>query len=390
MTIEPRRQSMRKYLIHAIRFLVGALFIFSGYIKLNDPMGFGFKLEEYFSEEVLNLPFFSPYVIEMAIAICVVEIVAGIALILGVCRKMTLWVLTVMIVFFTFLTFWSATYNVVTDCGCFGDAIPLTPDQSFGKDVILTILILILVFNRDLIQPWVKEMTGGIVLFLAIVACLWNSNHVLNHLPRHDFRAYKVGSDIAFGMKSAEEVGKEAPVYESFFTLENESGERWEVSGTEYVAQKIYEDKEWELLGELTESRKIKDGYEPPVHDFIIESDTGEITSWVLEQPKVVMILSYQLEKGDDEGFSAVSTWAKEIADPTYQIMGWSSSGYELVQETIEKYDLPYSIMSGDGTTIKTIVRSNPGIVALKNGVIVGKWHWNDRPSKEELEALCL
>ncbi|GGH71769.1 BT_3928 family protein [Phaeocystidibacter marisrubri] len=379
---------MRRYLVQFIRILVGALFIFSGYVKLNDPMGFGFKLEEYFSESVLNLPFFTPYVVEMAIAICVVEIVVGLTLLLGIWRKLTLWVLTVMIVFFTFLTFYSSYYDVVTDCGCFGDAIPLTPDQSFGKDVILTILILILVFNRDVIQPIVRKGTGGAIVAIATLLCFYNSHHVLNHLPRQDFRAYKIGTDIAEGMKSAEELGKEAPVYETFFIFENEAGERVEVSGTAYVEDKWYEKTEWTMLSDLSESRKIKDGYEPPIHDFIMESDTGDITTWVLEQPKVILVLSYLLEKADSDGLKAISAWSWPLEEAGYKVLGWTNSGYEAVEEARHEHSLPFSFVSGDGTTIKTVVRSNPGIVALKNGVIVGKWHWNDRPTTAELEEV--
>ena len=137
-----------KILTHIARIIVGVLFIVSGFVKLNDPMGFSFKLQEYFSPGVLNLEFLSPFALGLAILLVIIEVIVGISLLIGYMRTLTLTLLTGMIVFFTFLTFYSAYFNKVTDCGCFGDAIPLTPWQSFTKDVILLVLILFLIINR--------------------------------------------------------------------------------------------------------------------------------------------------------------------------------------------------------------------------------------------------
>lgn len=128
-----------KYLIHLSRILVGALFIFSGLIKLNDPVGFSFKLEEYFGATVMDLPFLAPYALMIAVIVVVFEVLLGVFLLIGYMPKFTVWSLLGMIVFFTFLTFYSAYYNKVTDCGCFGDAIKLTPWESFTKDIILLV-----------------------------------------------------------------------------------------------------------------------------------------------------------------------------------------------------------------------------------------------------------
>ena len=133
-----------KYLIHISRIFVGALFIFSGLIKLNDPIGFSFKLEEYFGVTVLDLPLFEPYALVIAIFVVVFEVLLGVFLLIGYKPKFTVWSLLGMIIFFTFLTFYSAYYNKVTDCGCFGDAIKLTPWESFTKDIILLVFIIIL------------------------------------------------------------------------------------------------------------------------------------------------------------------------------------------------------------------------------------------------------
>ena len=142
-----------KAIVGICRVLVGVLFIFSGFIKLNDPVGFSYKLQEYFSEPVLDIPALIPFALIIAILLVIFELVLGIMLLIGFARKFTSWSLLLMIVFFTFLTFYSAYFNKVTDCGCFGDAIPLTPWESFYKDIILLILILVVFFNQKYIEP---------------------------------------------------------------------------------------------------------------------------------------------------------------------------------------------------------------------------------------------
>ena len=142
-----------KQIVNLSRILVGVLFIVSGLIKLNDPVGFSFKLKDYFAPEVLNLEIFIPFALLIAIFVVIFEVMLGTMLLLGYAKKFTIWSSLLMIVFFTFLTFYSAFYNKVTDCGCFGDAIKLTPWESFSKDIVLLVLLLIIYFGRNFIQP---------------------------------------------------------------------------------------------------------------------------------------------------------------------------------------------------------------------------------------------
>src|SRR5690606_21207084 len=190
-----------KILIGFARIVVGLLFIFSGLIILNDPVGFSFKLQDYFAPEVLNLEFLMPYALILAIFLVIIEVVLGVSLLLGYLRSFTLWMLLLMIVFFTFLTFYSAYFNKVTDCGCFGDAIPLTPWQSFWKDVILLVLILILFAGKKYIRPLMTTNIRSLVVMLTFVVCLGIAYYVLQHLPIIDFRPYKIGANIAEGMR---------------------------------------------------------------------------------------------------------------------------------------------------------------------------------------------
>ena len=181
-----------KYITHISRILVGALFIISGLIKLNDPLGFSYKLQEYFSADVLNITFLEPYALGISIFVVVFEVVLGVFLLIGYKLKFTVWSLLLMIVFFTFLTFYSAYFDKVKDCGCFGDALKLTPWESFTKDIILLFFVLILFFGVKHIKPLFSKLPTTALALLSFIFCLWFGYHVLMHLPSKDFRAYKI------------------------------------------------------------------------------------------------------------------------------------------------------------------------------------------------------
>ena len=175
-----------KFVVNISRLLVGVLFIISGFIKANDPLGFSYKLEEYFT--VFGWDFFKPFALFLSVAITVFEIICGVAVLLGSRMKLFAWLLMLMIVFFTFLTFYSAYFNKVTDCGCFGDALHLTPWQSFTKDVILFIFILPIFINRKEIKPLLSAKADNISIGLSTAISLWFNINCMQHLPMIDFR----------------------------------------------------------------------------------------------------------------------------------------------------------------------------------------------------------
>lgn len=359
-----------KIIAQLSRIFVGVLFILSGLVKLNDPMGFSYKLEEYFSEAVLNLPFLIPYAVAIAVTLVIAEVILGVALLLGYKRKLTLMLLFLMIVFFTFLTFYSAFFNKVTDCGCFGDAVPLTPWGSFTKDIVLLVLILIIMRYKEVIQPIFSNKTNANILLASLVLCGFMGNWVLNHLPLKDFRVYKVGTDIMKGM----EIPEDAPraVYEmSFF---------YEVNGEE----RKFSDKELTQLPAgakfiRREDKLISEGYQPAIHDLSMEKDGEDYLGEMLAEPKLVWIISYDLTRADAKGMEAMRDFANKAIVQGYVVAGMSASAENLVSEAKAKYNLPFDFYACDGTTLKTIERGNPSIVVLENGVIVEKKHWNDR-----------
>src|SRR5690554_644563 len=257
-----------RVVVSAARIIVGLLFVISGLIKLNDPVGFSFKLEEYFSPEVLDLAFLMPFALHIAVLLVIFETLLGVMLLWGYKPKFTVWSLLLMIVFFTFLTFYSAYFNKVTDCGCFGDAIPLTPWESFSKDVVLLVLILILFIGRKYIKPLFSRNINSILVFASLVFCLAITYHVLQHLPIIDFRPYKIGANIQEGMTMPEDAPK--PIYEYKW--------RFNVNGKEEIitTNGSYPSIEGEFID--VDTKMIQEGYTPPIHDFMIERDGEDFT----------------------------------------------------------------------------------------------------------------
>ena len=357
-----------KYLVGVVRIFVGILFIISGFIKLNDPVGFSFKLEEYFSQGVLDLPFLMPYALAISMLVVIVEVLVGVMLILGYKRKLTLGTLLAMIVFFTFLTFYSAYFNKVTDCGCFGDAIKLTPWESFTKDVILLVLIAILIVGRNYIAPLLKPKAVTAVLLASLLACVGYVYYVLNHLPVIDFRPYEIGKNIAEGMS----VPPGAP--KAIFEY------RWKfnVGGEEeiYITEGDYPSVDGEFID--VETTELQAGYEPPVHDFTIEQDGEDFASALLQEPKLMMVVAYDLRKSNLAVFEQINEVANTALENGYKVIGMSASGPDQTAVLKEKYDLAFDFYFTDETTLKTIVRSNPGILLLEKGTIKQKVHYND------------
>jgi uncharacterized membrane protein YphA (DoxX/SURF4 family)/CheY-like chemotaxis protein len=360
---------MKNVITQFSRIFVGLLFIISGLIKLNDPVGFSYKLAEYFSEPVLNIPSLVPLALPIAIFIVIFEAVLGLMLLLGYRTKFTVWSLLIMIVFFTFLTFYSAYYNKVTDCGCFGDALKLTPWQSFTKDIVLLFFIIILFINQKLIRPVFPKIATDILVYLGIALCIFMGYWVLNHLPIIDFRAYKVGTNI----KKAMEIPADAPksVIEMTFI--------YKVNGVD----KEFTEKDLMNLpeGATFVDRKdkiITQGYLPPVHDFSMEKDGSDYTEELLNEPKLLAFVMYDLQKSDPDGLEKLERLNRQAKAKGYRVIALTASAENEIQKVKSKLGLTIDFYFCDATTLKTIERANPSLVVLKQGTIVQKLHHND------------
>ena len=230
-----------KILVNILRIFVGSLFVFSGLVKINDPIGFSFKLEEYFGPTVFDVDFLLPYTLALAIIIVILEVLLGLFLLIGFKPKLTIWVMLLMIVWFTFLTWYSAYYNKVTDCGCFGDAIPLTPWESFTKDVFLLCFILIIFYKIELVKPIINFKNQIIVSAISLFICFSIVYRVIEHLPIIDFRPYKIQANIIDNMVVPDDAPKDIWNYDWKFVVDgtekiiSSSGEYPDING-EFVS----------------------------------------------------------------------------------------------------------------------------------------------------------
>ena len=351
------------------RIFVGILFIISGLIKLNDPVGFSYKLAEYFGEPVFNLPFLIPFSLALALFIVILEVVLGVMLLLGYQSKLTIWLLLLLIIKFTFLTFYSAYFNVVKDCGCFGDALHLTPWESFTKDVILLFFILILFVNVKMVKPLFTAKIQNLLVGISLVLCGIMAYWVLNHLPIVDFRPFKVGNNIQKGMEIPE--GAPQSVVEMVFI--------YKVNGvdTEFTEKDLMNIP----AGATFVDRKDKvlvEGYVPPIHDFTMEKDGFDQKERLLRHYKLLVFVAYDLAIANKEGMLLLKNVQKEAEAKGYKVIGMTGSTQEQIEKTKKEFGFTFDFYFCDAIALKTIERANPSIIILERGTVKQKVHYND------------
>ncbi len=366
--------TMQKYIDQFSRFFVGGLFIFSGLIKVNDPVGTQIKMEEYF--EVFAQDFgsffhvFIPWSLEIGMVMIVLEIVLGVAILLFYRMTLTTWVLLGLMIFFTFLTFYSAYFNKVTDCGCFGDAIKLTPWESFWKDVILMVFVSHLVWYRKRFTPVLRTREGHAVVLGTVLFSLFLGIDAIRHLPFIDFRPYKVGNTIPQQMIPAEQ-----PVIEYRF---NKDGE--EVRSTKYLTDSGYHYVSSRILNE----DKIK----PNITDYFVTGPQGEDLTQATFQGARLMLVMVDVRKASTGKIDALRSLIREL-DGKVEILALTASSEEEMEAFRHEHQLAVPYAFADATVLKTMIRSNPGISLWKQGTVLANWHYHDTPtSKQVLQLL--
>ena len=376
---------MNKALLNLLRTIVGLLFIFSGLIKANDPLGFGYKLQEYF--EVFHIAFLNDYATVFAILLCTIEIVLGALLLLGIRSRNVAFGLLLTIIFFTFLTFYSAFFEVVTSCGCFGDAIPLTPWQSFSKDIVLLIMILYIYKKRGEIMPLIStERAQNWILGFIILISLGFGLYTYNFLPILDFLPYKIGNNIPSLMIMPP--GAPQDVYQITYTLKNKStGETKSLTDKEYLSSGIWKDKSWEITGD-PESKLISKGFEVKIKDLKITDSQGtDYNTEILENPYYnLVIVAYDLSKTDLIGLGNLNAIAINASENfNIRTVFLTSNSAQDAEAFSKKNKLVMEVFFADAIPLKSMVRANPGVLLLKNGTVINKWHFHNLPDYEEL-----
>jgi uncharacterized membrane protein YphA (DoxX/SURF4 family) len=373
-----------KNIVWVCRILVGLLFIFSGLIKINDPLGFSYKLEEYF--EVFHIGFLNSLALSLAIILCSLEIILGFALLIGVRAVSVAWGLLLLIIFFAFLTFYSAYFKVVQTCGCFGDAIPLTPWQSFSKDLVLLLLIIVLFINRKAIKPLFSKKTGDNLLIASVVVAVGIGLYTYNFLPVIDFLPYKVGANIPDEMKTPPDAKPDE--YQITYHLKNKkTGETKVMNDKDYLKSNIWKDDDWTIVG-APEQVLVKKGFTPKIIDLSIQDAQGNsYTKELLSSPFYnLIIVAYDLDHTDVEAIGRLNALAANLAQNfnTRTVLLTSNSAKD-AEAFSKKNHLVMDIYYADGVPLKTMVRANPGIFLMKNGTIINKWHYHSMPKYENL-----
>lgn len=359
-----------KILFQLSRYLVGGLFIFSGIIKVNDPVGTAIKLQEYFEVFASDIaPFFEifvPAALFLSVVLSVLEVILGIALLMNYKLKVTSWVLLIIIVFFTFLTFYSAYFNKVTDCGCFGDAIKLTPWQSFYKDIILMVLIVLIFIRRKAYDTVATALFKHIQIGAATALFVFLAMYAILHLPFIDFRAYAVGNHLPTLMQPSEELKYE-------YVMERD-GEEY-IFDT-YPSDDTYTFKSMDLVNPEAQ---------PKITDLSVWNDDGEYTEELLTGTKLLIII-YDVQKADQDHMDQINALANNVSIAEPWIL--TASGREAFEAFRHDVQLAVPYYYADATVLKTMVRSNPGILLLSDGTVKGKWHYNDTPDVSTINQL--
>ncbi len=451
-----------RLLVIISRVIVGSLFIVSGLVKSNDALGFMYKLEEYFEPGALNLEFLTPFALELAVFVVIGEILLGVALLVGALPRLTSVLTLIMMLFFTWLTNYTdgcdplGTKTIVNaagetieianqcvlECGCFGNAIPLTPHESFLKDLFLLIFVIPITIGafRGMIRlntpreaVYIYSISIFITAIFAMVMLDWlfppmytalcliaaafiqrRVNHpskeyvmafavlivaggvqyrTLAHLPMKDYRPYAVGESIRENMKSAEELGLEGPQYATEYLFKNvQTGKDTTVLSTDWLRMQSTDwfKNTYEVVSYDGEEVKVRDGYESPIKDFeVISYEGDDYTYDIIEDPGFVFLhISNNLTAANTKAQPKLNALAKAAEKAGHRFYALSNAGFDEVETYRHEHQAAYPFMNTDQTELKIIIRSNPGLVLLKNGVVLAKWAWRDLPEWQELEPL--
>ena len=363
--------------INICRMLLSLVFVFSGFVKLVDPTGTQYKINDYLEAFGWGgvIPDF--LILWIAVLIAIVEFCMGAFLFFGIRRRSTSLIVFLFMAFMTALTLYLAVENPISDCGCFGDAVKLTNWQTFYKNIVLLFMVMVVNKYHRLMTRFITERNQWIISLYTFVFALVTAGICLYHLPIIDFRPYRIGVNVLESMQIPE--GEQPPVYETTYVLRNGKGEQREFSVDNYP-----QDTTWQYVDSHT--TLVSEGYIPPIQDFALVTwaEGKDITSEVLTHKgyTFLMIAPY-LEQADDANIDRINELYDYCLQHNYPFYCVTASGDEAILRWQDFTGANYPYCLADEIVLKTVVRSNPGIVLLKDGVIYGKWSSNDVPQIE-------
>ncbi|GAE19467.1 hypothetical protein JCM6294_2519 [Bacteroides pyogenes DSM 20611 = JCM 6294] len=368
------------------RFFLSAVFIFSGFVKAVDPLGVQYKIQDYLAAFGILSWFPSFFPLFTGIVLSAIEFSIGVFLFFGVRRTVSSTLALIFMAFMTPLTLYLAFSNPVEDCGCFGDAWKLTNWETFLKNAVLLIAAIVVFRERKSLIRFITFKMEWLVSLYTILFVFALSFYCLNHLPVLDFRPYKIGRNILQGMTVPD--GAQPSIYENIFILEKDGVKK------EFTLEN-YPDSTWTFV----DARSIlkKKGYEPPIRDFsMIESATGnDITEDVLtDMNYTFLLIAHRIEIADDSNIDLINEIYDYSIEHGYKFYCVTSSSDEQIEQWRDKTGAEYPFCRADDITLRTMIRSNPGLMLIKNGVILNKWSDEELPDEyvltDRLESLPL
>lgn len=369
-----------KYFLWTLRIVIGLLFIFSGLVKANDPLGLTYKMDEVF--EIWNMNFMAQYTFALSVAMIAFEVIAGVAVIVGNSFRIYVTLLLLLNIFYTFLTGYALYTGKIKECGCFGNCIPLSNSMTFYKDVVLTAMTLILFIYRSRITGVFSKSVNFAIVFATTVFAFGIQWWTYVHLPFVDCLAYKAGNNLWSKMQPDSNATQ--PVYQTTFVYEKDG-----VKKTFTADNYPWQDSTWKFVS--SDSKLIKEGTGQPAipRDFAFsDSDGTDHTQAILTAKGYTFI--WFVRQPDKAGTNnmdrlrALLTKAQTLHIPFYMA---SSAGYDVALPYRRKWGvMDASFVMLDGTVSKTAMRSNPGLMLLKDGVVVQKWSYSDYPKDMALD----
>ncbi|MGM0619770.1 MAG: BT_3928 family protein [Bacteroidota bacterium] len=365
---------------HISRILVGITFIFSGFVKGIDPWGSAYKFTDYFN--AMGVEWLTWAAFPLGVILSFAEFAIGVGLLFNVFHRFFSWLALLFMAFFLPLTLWIAIKNPVTDCGCFGDALVISNWETFYKNIVLMGLTLIVFRYRNDMPEIMGKKARYVLAGIFTAAYIWAGIYSYNHLPIFDFRPFKVGINIPESMEVPEDAPQDE--YDNIFYYKNKNtGEVEEFTEENYPWQDTLN---WEYHD--MESILVKEGYEPPIHDFRIETPEGDniIDFFLYDENYVFMLIAYDLNKTATQPLGEINTLANWAMENNMEFIALTSSLPDESRAFAQEHDIAFEFFNCDEITLKTIVRSNPGLMVIKDGTVVAKYHYNDIPTPEEFQ----
>lgn len=365
-------------ILHFIsRIVIGVVFIFSGFVKGIDPLGTAYRFEDYFI--VWGTHWMMPYALTLSILLCTMEFVLGVVILLNLKPRIGSWLLLGVMTFFTLLTLNDAIFNPVPDCGCFGDAIKLTNWETFYKNIVLMIFTLIIFAWRKKTRETLDNLKSYGIAAIVLSLFVGLNIYCYRHLPLIDFMEWKTGNKMY----------NENPLPVKFYLIykNKETGETKEYLSPNYP----FNDSVWMSQWEFVDQRVDDPNYFLGHNLQIIDSSGTDLTDVFIRNTNYQFILvAWDLEKADDAGLLKMNEFALKAEADGQGFIGLTSSLEYLIDSTKARLKLPYEIYMADDITLKTMVRANPGLLLLKDGVVIDKWHFNDFPDYQWFEKKYL